>query len=168
MKYYIPRADDFSEVDVIPKNGKWSITIDHKTYAVDLTPLGDGLFSLVIDNRSYTVKARIDKKDVHILSNHRETTVRILDPRQKIESEIFGATEQEGSDGEIKAPMPGMVLRVEVKAGQRIEAGQPLLVMEAMKMENEIRAIDGGEIAEILVTPRQAVEKDDVLIRMKP
>ncbi len=167
MKYYIPRKDTYSEVTVLPANGKWSISIDNKMYEVDLVPLGDGFFSVVINNRSYTVKARFDKKNVHIMLNHFETAVRLFDPRQKIESEIFGAAEQEESDGEIKAPMPGMVLRVEVKPGDLIEAGQPLLVMEAMKMENEIRAMDGGEVAEILVKPQQAVEKDDVLIRIK-
>ena len=61
------------------------------------------------------------------------------------------------------APMPGSVVRVEATAGQRVSAGQPVLVLEAMKMEHQIRAPADGLVAEVLVGPGDQVQAGDVL-----
>ena len=97
---------------------------------------------------------------------HQRYSVPVLNNRQKMEVEMFGAAEDEAGSGDITAPMPGLILRVEVTAGESITAGQPLLVMEAMKMENEIRAPEDGVVAEVLVKAQQAVEKDDIMIKI--
>ncbi|HEY0673364.1 MAG TPA: acetyl-CoA carboxylase biotin carboxyl carrier protein subunit, partial [Longimicrobiales bacterium] len=62
------------------------------------------------------------------------------------------------------APMPGLVLRVDVEAGQQVNAGQGVVIIEAMKMENELRADAAGVVARILVQPGTAVEKGTVLV----
>ena len=64
----------------------------------------------------------------------------------------------------LRAPMPGLILRVEVEAAQAVKPGQGLVIMEAMKMENELKAAAAGVIARIHVQPGQAVEKGAVLI----
>jgi pyruvate carboxylase subunit B len=64
------------------------------------------------------------------------------------------------------APMPGLVVRVNVKAGDTVEAGQGLIVMEAMKMENELRAHGAGVVKAVRVAPGDAVEKGAVLVEM--
>ncbi len=166
MKYFLPTAEKFIEIDVRQENGQLIVTRENQSFRVEVLPLGNQYFSLLVDHRSFLVKANPGKKDIHLEINHRETVVRILDTRQKIESEIFGAEEAAAGSGEVKAPMPGMVLKLEVQPGDAVVAGQPLVVMEAMKMENEIRATEAGTVAEILVKPQQAVEKDDVLIRL--
>ncbi|HLB35678.1 MAG TPA: biotin/lipoyl-containing protein [Gemmatimonadales bacterium] len=66
--------------------------------------------------------------------------------------------------GLVRAPMPGLVLRVEVAAGQEIAAGSGLVVLEAMKMENEIRSTGPGRVKAVLVEPGQAVEKGTPLV----
>jgi len=66
----------------------------------------------------------------------------------------------------IKAPMPGLVLRIQVEAGQQVEKGQALLVLEAMKMENVLKAPASGVVAEIKAVAGAAVEKGEVLIQM--
>jgi len=66
----------------------------------------------------------------------------------------------------VRAPMPGMVLRVEVESGQKVASGSGLLVLEAMKMENEIRAGSAGVIKQIFVRPGQAVEKGADLLEI--
>jgi len=68
--------------------------------------------------------------------------------------------------GLVRAPMPGLVLRVEVEAGQDIAAGSGLVVLEAMKMENEIRASGPGRVKAVLVEPGQAVEKGTPLVEV--
>jgi pyruvate carboxylase subunit B len=65
------------------------------------------------------------------------------------------------------APMPGLVVRVNVKAGDTVEAGQGLIVMEAMKMENELRVQAAGRVKTVLVTPGSVVEKGALLIELE-
>jgi len=68
--------------------------------------------------------------------------------------------------GVVRAPMPGLVLRVEVEAGQEVRAGSGLVVLEAMKMENEIRSSGPGRVSAVLVEPGQAVEKGTPLVEV--
>lgn len=166
MKYFIKKADGFAELDVEEKNGILVISRQGKEYRVQMEKLGDGRYAFMIDHRPLVVEVEMGKKSLRLVINHRERQVEVLNRRQKIESEIFGAAEAQVTGGDIRAPMPGLILRVEVQPGQAIEAGQPLLVMEAMKMENEIRAPEGGTVKEVLVKPQQAVEKDDVLVKI--
>lgn len=70
------------------------------------------------------------------------------------------------ADREIKAPMPGLVLRVLVEVGDAVEAGQGVVVLEAMKMENELSAPAAGTVAAVRVTPGDAVGKNDILIEV--
>jgi pyruvate carboxylase subunit B len=75
---------------------------------------------------------------------------------------------RQGKDapGTVRAPMPGLVLRVEVEVGQELAAGGGLVVLEAMKMENEIRSPGPGKVKAILVEPGQAVEKGAPLVEI--
>ena len=70
-------------------------------------------------------------------------------------------------DRTIVAPMPGLVVKVEVEVGQAVRAGQGVVVVEAMKMENELKAPADGVVAKIHVEPRQTVEKGTVLITLE-
>ena len=69
--------------------------------------------------------------------------------------------------GNIKAPMPGLILEINVKAGDIIKKGDPVLILEAMKMENVLKSSGDGEIKEVLVNPGSSVEKNQVLIIFK-
>lgn len=70
-------------------------------------------------------------------------------------------------DGRVKAPIPGRIQAVRVAVGEEVEAGQPLLVLEAMKMENEIRAPRRGHVKEIHVVPGQSVALGDLLLEIE-
>ncbi|HSJ07617.1 MAG TPA: acetyl-CoA carboxylase biotin carboxyl carrier protein subunit, partial [Longimicrobiales bacterium] len=67
----------------------------------------------------------------------------------------------------VRAPMPGLIVRVEVAEGDHLQPGQGVVVMEAMKMENELRADGEGVVARVLVTPGQAVEKGAILVEFE-
>jgi pyruvate carboxylase subunit B len=77
---------------------------------------------------------------------------------------IGSSAKKSAHSGDVKAPMPGLIVKVEVEAGQVVQKGTGLLVIEAMKMENEIRASHSGTVAEIKVSPGQAVEKGQLLM----
>lgn len=72
----------------------------------------------------------------------------------------------EGTAGSVRSPMPGLIVRVDVKEGQSVKAGQTLLVMEAMKMENVIPAPHNGTVRKVLVTEGASVSEGDVLVEV--
>jgi biotin carboxyl carrier protein len=92
----------------------------------------------------------------------------VLDPGQEA---IRAARKKVGGasgPAPLKAPMPGLVVRVEVSEGDEVRAGQGLMIVEAMKMENELRAPAPGRVKAVRVTEGTAVEKDAVLIEFEP
>jgi biotin carboxyl carrier protein len=85
----------------------------------------------------------------------------------EIEDQEISVPRPATGDGRLKAPIPGQITQVMVAPGAAVEVGQPLLVLEAMKMENEIRAPRAGRVAAIRVTPGQRVLLDEVLIEIE-
>jgi acetyl/propionyl-CoA carboxylase alpha subunit len=92
--------------------------------------------------------------------------VEALDERTRTIRDLGLAHAADSGPAPIVAPMPGLVVRLHVAIGDRVEAGQPVVVMEAMKMENELRAPAGGTVRTILATPGVAVEKGAVLVEL--
>jgi biotin carboxyl carrier protein len=166
MKIYIPEKNGFNEFDISENGDLLKISNGKKVHNVDLQTLGKNLYSLLIDGESYTLEASQEKGEIRIVFNQHEYIIPVMNKRQKIEAEILGSSELLEEKGEIRAPMPGLILKVEVREGDSVESGQPLLIMEAMKMENEIRAQLNGKIQEILVKENQKVEKNDLLLRI--
>jgi pyruvate carboxylase subunit B len=107
---------------------------------------GRGAYTLWIDGFSYEVEA--------------------LDERTRTIRDLTAAAAGPAGPVPLLAPMPGLVVRVNVKAGDTVEAGQGLIVMEAMKMENELRAHGAGVVKAVRVAPGDAVEKGAVLVEM--
>ena len=92
--------------------------------------------------------------------------VEALDERRRAIQDLTGPAGATGGPAPLVAPMPGLVVRVTVTVGDAVQAGQPLVVMEAMKMENELRATGPGTVAAVRVTPGQAVEKGATLVEI--
>jgi biotin carboxyl carrier protein len=90
-----------------------------------------------------------------------------LDERTRAIRDLSAATATPAGPAPILAPMPGMIVRVSVKAGDRVEAGQGVVVMEAMKMENELRSTAAGTVRSVEVAPGTAVEKGALLVALE-
>jgi acetyl/propionyl-CoA carboxylase alpha subunit len=90
-----------------------------------------------------------------------------LDERTRSIRDLSAATAGPTGPAPIIAPMPGLIVRVNVSVGDRVEAGQGLVVMEAMKMENELRAIAPGTVRSVEVAPGTAVEKGALLVALE-
>ncbi len=90
-----------------------------------------------------------------------------LDERTRAIRDLSAATAGPVGPAPILAPMPGMIMRVSVIAGDRVEAGQGVVVMEAMKMENELRATSAGTVRSVEVSPGTAVEKGALLVALE-
>jgi len=93
--------------------------------------------------------------------------VEALDERTRTIRDLAGTKAGPSGPAPLVAPMPGLVVRVNVQAGDQVQAGQGLVVMEAMKMENELRAAAAGRVRAVLATPGTAVEKGTLLIELE-
>ena len=93
--------------------------------------------------------------------------VEALDERTRAIRELSGAGQAASGPAPLLAPMPGMIVRVAVQVGDTVEPGQGLVVMEAMKMENELRASSAGTVKAVLAQPGTAVEKGAVLLELE-
>lgn len=93
--------------------------------------------------------------------------VEALDERTRTIRRLAGNTAQRAGPAHLRAPMPGLIVRLNVVAGDDVRAGQGLVVMEAMKMENELRAAAAGRVKRVAVEPGSAVEKGALLLEME-
>ncbi|MGH7652415.1 MAG: biotin/lipoyl-containing protein [Gemmatimonadaceae bacterium] len=93
--------------------------------------------------------------------------VEALDERTRAVRALSAATPGPSGPAPIKAPMPGLIVRINVKPGDTVEAGQGVVVMEAMKMENELRATSAGIVKSVEVVPGAAVEKGALLVALE-
>lgn len=143
--------------------------IDGKDAELDLLSVGKGGFHIIRDGRSYTAEvlaADAQAKSFTIRVNGNEYDVAVHDHFDEL-LEKMGLQSLSGSKVEnIKAPMPGLVLEVMVSAGQTVQKGDPVLILEAMKMENVLKAPGDGTVVSVEVSKGNAVEKNAILVRM--
>jgi biotin carboxyl carrier protein len=94
--------------------------------------------------------------------------VQALDERTRAIRQLAGSVAKPAGPSSLAAPMPGLVVRVLVRAGDRVQPGQGLVVIEAMKMENELRASAAAVVRAVAVSPGNAVEKGTMLVEFEP
>lgn len=131
------------------------------------TQLGPRTWSVLMGSHRYKVECeKAPDADGHAVFriNGVRRAVRILDDRAKLLEKMGMSVNQGAASGDITAPMPGKVLQVLVKVGDVVEEGQPLVVLEAMKMENVIKAAANGTVSAVEATQDQAVEKGALLV----
>ena len=112
---------------------------------------------VLIDSRPYELVVDADLNWIQAFDGRHEIDVRDRDAT--VARPVSG-------DGRIKAPIPGLIARVMVELGQDVEIGQPLVVLEAMKMENEIQAPRSGQVQQLSVEPGQTVVLDELMIEI--
>ncbi|MEX2400130.1 MAG: acetyl-CoA carboxylase biotin carboxyl carrier protein subunit [Rhodothermales bacterium] len=145
-----------------------TVTIDGRSVPVAYKRLTDRRIWLLIDGRSYdAIVLDEDEDGTRIQVGRREFYVRLKNERDLLLEKFGLASVAESDVREIRAPMPGLVLSVRVEAGQKVDGGGGLLVLEAMKMENEIRADRSGTVKTVHVQPGDGVGKGDLLIEME-
>ena len=169
MKYFVEWAGRTHEVEVRLEQGEPRVRVDGVPHRAEVAVAGDdGLLSLLLDGGSWTYAARFED-GVAVLSFHdREVHVRVEDERTRAARLATGGPRPAVGRAEVRSVMPGIVKEVRVQRGQPVEGGQALLILEAMKMENEIRAPLAGRIEALHVAPGQAVEKGALLVTVGP
>ncbi len=140
---------------------QWECRFDGRPIHIDaLIPRRDVL-SLLIDGRSYEVKREQTATDLHMWVGSTRFVVQLRDPRS-LRSRQKTSGDEKGPR-KILAPMPGRIVRLMVKENSEVEAGQGIIVVEAMKMQNEIKSPKKGIVKKILSIAGAAVNPGDVL-----
>jgi biotin carboxyl carrier protein len=143
-------------------------TLDEKEFSWDLIETKEGSFHIIRDGRSFTVEViRADHKEKSftISVNGTKYQLNVKDKFDELLKSLGMDNLASSKVNEIKAPMPGMVLDVRVAEGQEVKKGDPILVLEAMKMENILKSPTDGTIKKINVKKGIAVEKNQVLVQ---
>ncbi len=125
-----------------------------------------GVARLTDGSTSTLVVVEGSGSDWHVTLRGRRIPVSVRTWRERMLAEAEVASRASGGATEVRATLPGLVVVVEVEAGSEVEENQPLLTLEAMKMQNEVRAPRAGRVAEVAVTAGQAVTTGQLLIRL--
>jgi biotin carboxyl carrier protein len=160
-------GDRLVQAEVSSENGNFRVKLGDTEHRVSLDPIDDGgkLFSLLIDGQSY-----------EIYSHGTRGAYRLLVDNELFEVQVerghgHGRAPQPPTPAGarlVRSPMTGIVSSVVVAVGQDVEPGAVLLILESMKMNNELRADSAGAVEEVAVHDGQRVERGDLLVRLSP
>jgi biotin carboxyl carrier protein len=145
--------------------GTFRVTIDGHERIVDGKPVRPGTWSLVIDGRSFLVDLDRRRTGIAVTVGASQATLQV---EEALHKRLASAAGHRGTThGEsIRAPIAGKVVKVLVAVGDQVTAGTPVIVLEAMKMENELVAERGGTVSSITKTAGQAVETSELLVEL--
>jgi biotin carboxyl carrier protein len=141
--------------------GRWRCKLDGDTVALDAVLARPDVLSVLIDGKAFEIKRERTATDMHLWVGSARYEVELRDPRSLRERRGLGLGE-EGAR-KLLAPMPGKVVRVLAPEKTEVEAGQGVLVVEAMKMQNEIKSPKKGIVQKVLAAEGAAVNAGDVL-----
>ena len=167
MRYYVtldpdPAANSV-EVDVAElPNGALEVKVDGVPVDAEVTAVGKQL-SVRVNGRMVDLTTEGAPPDLGVIASGHRSYVRVVSERQRA-AEAAKKGAGRARDRALKSPMPGRVVKVLVKAGDAVVVGQALCVIEAMKMENELKAKTGETVAEVHVSPGMTVEANARLV----
>lgn len=140
----------------------WRVSLDGRPVRADLVQIDGHTISILLDGQSYTLQiTQLPQGALTVQTALQEFTAEVADPRAW-RSRHQGLLQAEGRQ-QVVAPMPGKVVRVLVNAGERVQAGQGLIVVEAMKMQNEIRSPKTGTVERLSAKEGQPVNAGEIL-----
>ncbi|MGA2100383.1 MAG: biotin/lipoyl-containing protein [Candidatus Sulfotelmatobacter sp.] len=160
MTYEVAIDGKSYRLDLDQVEGRWQCQLDGREIEVDAVLARPNVLSLRIGNKAYEVKCERVGSDLHIWVGSVRYAAEVRDPRS-LRGRVRAIDEH--GPKKLTAPMPGKVVRILVSQGTEIEAGAGVLVVEAMKMQNEVKSPKKGKVQKILVNEGAAVNAGDVL-----
>src|ERR1700720_2736142 len=155
MKLEIALNGKAHQVELAQIGDRLRCTIDGTPLEADAVQIGPGIYSILIDGESLEVRVEPDGGGLRLAAGGQAWRAEMRERRQWRRNRS-GGVEAEGRQ-QVSAPMPGKIVRVLVRTGETVGAKQGLFVVEAMKMQNEIRSPKSGKVERLLVTEGQTV-----------
>lgn len=167
--HYLAYVDDGDAVEIIV-HANGTLEVDGEIVAVDIQHISDEtIYSLLIENTSHEIFAEYRQHgDWIVLVDGERHEVLVEDERAQRLRTFGGGPARQAGEVTITAPMPGLVVKFEVEEGSVVQAHQPLAILEAMKMENELRTPVNGVVKSIRVSAGTTVDQNEVLIVLGP
>ncbi|MEP7028172.1 MAG: biotin/lipoyl-containing protein [Candidatus Eisenbacteria bacterium] len=167
MKFWSQLGERELDLEVQVTGAHLDVVADDRALAADFVMLPDGeVYSLIIDGRVHEVAVEEEGDAILVTLHCQRHRVLVRHPLEKTLREVRQAAPT--SSGEmIESPIPGLVVALKVKVGDTVAPGQAVVVVEAMKMQNELAAITGGVVETIFVSERQTVESGAKLVKLK-
>ncbi len=166
-RYIVTVEDREFDIELTPRDKDYLIEFNGSKYEVAVDQLASDKFLFKVNDGSTEVNISRNGRGLEIFIDGKVLNVRV-EPYNLAELRKKAASSADGfGDKIIRAPMPGMVLSTMVMPGDKVAKGKTLLIIEAMKMENMIKAPYDGIVREIFVTAGQAVDKSDNLVELE-
>jgi biotin carboxyl carrier protein len=162
------KVNNKNEYSVVKQDSEWQINGNAVGFDVQQQP--NGLISVLYNGKSHTaILQKIDRKakELTLSINGQNVTIAVKEPIDLLLSSMGLDMAAMKKAEPVKAPMPGMILKVLVEPGQQINKGDGLLILEAMKMENVLKATGPATVKAVKVTEKTAVEKGAILIELE-
>lgn len=168
MKYYIQSEHEKYEVGIEPFAKDFTVQLnDGERQTASLSRIDSNRYLMLLDHESFIVNVRRDEDRMTVIIRGKQFEFDVYDEKTHIWKSILEESGGASGDTQISAPMPGLIMSIHVSAGDLIEAGDPVFVLSAMKMENEIKATVSGTVRRVLAAENQAVEKGHVIIELE-
>ncbi|MEL6431926.1 MAG: biotin/lipoyl-containing protein [Planctomycetota bacterium] len=166
MKTFVQIGERTFETEIVERAGRLEVLLDGKLCDVTYTEAdGDGQVTVILDGRSYALSMGGDANDVSVTVAGYRYDCALEDERERAAN--LAAREASKGGGTVKAVMPGVVVELLVEEGDEVTEGQPLLILEAMKMQNEIGAPGEGVVKSIHASGGQAVGAGEKLVTLE-
>lgn len=149
------------EID-IDKEG--AVTVNGEKREIDLLPLSPSLYNLLMQNKSQDLV--VDERDgeYQVMLGGRLYTGEVLDERAQLLAATSTGAGASSGEISIKSPMPGLVVAIPVSEGQEVKGGQTVIILESMKMQNELKSPRDGVVARVNAQAGQSVEQGKLLV----
>lgn len=168
MKLWVTLEGRDAEVEFSTTGDHLFLDIEGRRLEADFQRLPDGeVYSLLVDGRSHEVRVAQAGDTLEVMVHGVTIPVEVRSPLEKLLLQVSKAARKVAGET-VNAPMPGVVVAYRVKVGDYVAAGQSVVVVEAMKMQNELTARHGGIVTELCQPERAAVSAGQPLLRMRP
>ena len=165
MKYIATTNEEEFEIEIIDEE---NLKIKGTPRQVDFEAIsGQPVFSLILDGKSYEAFVYQEDNEWKVLLRGNLYTVLVEDEREKRLRAASGSSIAQASEFHLKAPMPGIIVSIPVELNQDVKAGDTLLILESMKMQNELKSPRDGKVTQILVQAGNSVEKKQTLMSIE-
>lgn len=165
MKYLTKVEDKEYVVEILDDN---HVRLGDQVYNVDFESIsGEPAFSILVDGKSYEAMVYPDNSEWQVMIRGKLYIVQVEDEREKRLRAAAGATVTAGGEYHLKAPMPGLVISLPVENDQEVKKGDVLVILESMKMQNELKAPRDGIVKRVRVEPGDSVEQKQTLLSVE-